>query len=87
MVFLFSISNEHILVSLLIPVVFRSVIRWSCVYCIYTADLGSYIIFLVVFCWIVVDYCEFVILYEVSYFMFAYLLCKYNYFFLCLLLL
>jgi hypothetical protein len=34
--------------------------------------------FLVVFCW-VVDYCEFIILYEVVYFIFLFLLREYNY--------
>jgi hypothetical protein len=46
LVHMFSMSNVHILVSLLIYMVFRSLIIWCCVYCMYTPDVGSYVMFL-----------------------------------------
>lgn len=37
------------------------------------------LLFLVVLCWVIIDYCEFVILYDI-YFLLIFLLWKYNYF-------
>jgi hypothetical protein len=148
LVYMFSMSKEHILISLLTSMVCRSVIRWMELRILYIYNsagsyvrnvcvewfansyagvffqliigltrvfglcnflwcgslvvldsclhisirflfvwryivLGFVLWFLVVLCWVVVDYCEFVIMYEVIYFMFLFLLHKYSFSFAC----